>query len=264
MARENSFTFIGQVVNVPIVLLNEESNNYRITFTLLVVRRNGRTDYPKINVYDLTEQEARNYVQMMRPGVFAIIRGMIATNVVKKPVRCEICGKISKIDTLQTEVISFGKPYVMGEKPKPDDIVEFSNRGIVLGSLCSQVFRRDGSGGGVAAQFQMAISRKYHTKDMSVEARTDYPWVKVFGDTASESLKRLRTGSQIYAACAFQTRDVVRHVKCQHCENLLVYEERVGELIPNSVEFLNNCLFESDAKPDVQRHHEEGTVNEKV
>ena len=169
MARENSFTFIGQVVNVPIVLLNEESNNYRITFTLLVVRRNGRTDYPKINVYDLTEQEARNYVQMMRPGVYAIIRGMIATNVVKKPVRCEICGEISKIDTLQTEVISFGKPYVMREKPKPDDVAEFSNRGIVLGSLCSQVFRRDGSGGGVAAQFQMAISRKYHTKDMSVE-----------------------------------------------------------------------------------------------
>ena len=90
MARENSFTFIGQVVNVPIVLLNEESNNYRITFTLLVVRRNGRTDYPKINVYDLSEQEARDYVQMMRPGVFAIIRGMIATSVVKKPVRCEI------------------------------------------------------------------------------------------------------------------------------------------------------------------------------
>ena len=82
LARENSFTFIGQVVNVPIVLLNEESNNYRITFTLLVVRRNGRTDYPKINVYDLSEQEARDYVQMMRPGVFAIIRGMIATSVV--------------------------------------------------------------------------------------------------------------------------------------------------------------------------------------
>lgn len=263
MARENSFTFIGQVVNVPIVLLNEESNNYRITFTLLTVRRNGRTDYPKINVYDLTEQEARNYVQQMRPGVFALIRGMVATDVVKKPVRCEICGKISKIDTLQTEVISFGKPYVMKEKPTPKDIAEFSNRGIVLGALCSQVFRRDGAGGGAAAQFQMAISRKYHTKDMKEEARTDYPWVKVFGDTASECLKRLRQGSQIYSACAFQTRDVIRHVKCEHCENLLVYEERVGELIPNSVEFLNNCLFENDTEAE-HRTQREGAGSEKT
>lgn len=263
MARENSFTFIGQVINVPIVLLNEESNNYRITFTLRVVRRNGRTDYPKINVYDLTEQEARNYVQMMRPGVFAMIRGMIATNVVKKPVRCEICGQISKIDTLHTEVISFGKPYVMKEKPDPKDISEFSNRGIVLGSLCTEVFRRDGANGGPAAQFQMAISRRYRTKDMKTENRTDYPWVKVFGDTALECLKRLRRSAQVYVFCAFQTRDVMRHVKCEHCENLLVYEERVGELIPDGVEFLNQCLFEYKEKSEKETSGE-GAEHEEV
>lgn len=276
MARENSFTFIGQVINAPIVLLNEESNNYRIAFTMLTVRRNGRKDYPRINVYDLTEEEARNYVQTMRPGVFAIIRGMIATTVVKKPVRCESCGELSKIDTLQTEIISFGKPYVMNEKPVPVDIIEFSNRGIVLGSLCSKVYRRDGKGGGAAAQFQMAISRKYHTKDMNEEERTDFPWVKVFGDTASECMKRLRTGSQIYASCAFQTRDVERHVKCQNCEQVLVYEERVGEIVPNSVEFLNNCLFEDTVKKPNQtkknnkwkknkwkKKHRKGAGNEK-
>lgn len=264
MARENSFTFIGQVVNVPIVLLNEETNNYRITFTLLVVRRSGRSDYPRINVYDLSEQEARDYVQMMRPGVFVLLRGMIATTVVQKPVRCEICGKISKIDTLQTEVISFDKPYVMKEKPVPKDIVEYSNRGIVLGSLCSQVYRRDGHSGEPAAQFQMAIYRKYHTKDMREEDRTDFPWVKVFGDTAIESLKRLHQGSQIYASCAYQTRDLFRHVKCQHCENLLVYEERVGEIIPSSVEFLNNCLFEKDENTEKQETSKEDAADEKV
>ena len=270
MARENSFTFIGQVINMPIVLLNEESNNYRITFTMQTVRRNGRNDYPRINVYDLTEEEARSYVRSMRPGVFAIIRGMIATNVVKKPVRCEACGQLSKIDTLQTEIISFGKPYVMNEKPSPVDIIEFSNRGIILGSLCSKVYRRDGSGGGAAAQFQMAISRKYHTKDMNEEERTDFPWVKVFGDTASECMKRLRTGSQIYASCAFQTRDVERHVKCQNCEKPLVYEERVGEIVPNSVEFLNNCLFEDNSmnaqqakkKNKWKKKHRKGAKNE--
>lgn len=263
MARENSFTFIGQVVNVPIVLLNEESNNYRITFTLLVVRRKGRTDYPKINVFDLTEEEARNYVQIMRPGVFAMIRGMIATSVVKKPIRCEICGKISKIDTLNTEVISYGRPYVMKEKPDPKEIVEFSNRGIVLGSLCTEVYRRDGVNGGPAAQFQIAISRKYHTMDMKEDKRTDYPWVKVFGDVALDCLKRLRRSAQIYSMCAFQTRDVMRHVKCEHCENLLVYEERVGELVPYDVEFLNQCMFEYEWKPR-RESPREGAVNEEV
>lgn len=244
MARENSFTFFGQVVNVPIVVLNEESNNYRIAFTLLTVRMNGRKDYPRINVYDLTEDEAKEYVSKMRPGNFVILRGMVSTNVVKKPVRCEACDKISMIDTLQTEVITFGKPYVLvRDKPEALEIVEFANRGIVLGALCTPVYRRDGAGGGTAGQFQLAISRKYHTKDMSEKARIDYPWVKVFGATADECLKRLHSGSQIYATCAFQTRDVKRHVKCQNCEKQLVYEERVGELVPTSVEFLNSCYF---------------------
>ncbi len=256
LARENSFTFIGQVVNAPIVLLNEESKNYRIVFSLLIARRNGRTDYPRINVYDLTEEEARGYVQMMRPGIFVMIRGMIATSVVQKPVRCEMCGELSQIDTLQTEIISFGKPYVMTEKPNPADIVEFSNRGIVLGSLCSEVYRRDANIGGAAAQFQMAISRKYHTKDMNPEERTDYPWVKVFSGTAEECMQHLQIGSQVYITGAFQTRDVERHVKCHHCEKLLVYEERVGEIIPNSVEFLNLCLFEEN-EPENEAENEE-------
>ena len=111
---------------------------------------------------------------------------------------------------------------------------------------------------------------------LNEEERTDFPWVKVFGETASECMKRLRTGSQIYASCAFQTRDVERHVKCQNCEQVLVYEERVGEIVPNSVEFLNNCLFEDTVKNPNQtkknnkwkknkwkKKHRKGAGNEK-
>lgn len=248
MARENAFTFIGEVVNVPVALLNEESRNYRITFTLAIPKRNGKVNYPKINVYDLTEEDARKYVSLMRPGVFVILRGMVFTSVVKKPVRCESCGQVSMIDTLQTEIISFDHPYVLKEKLDQTEICEFSNRGIVLGNVCSEVYRRDGMTSGTAAQFQMAISRKFCTKNMKEDKRTDFPWVKVFGKIADECLKRIRPGSQIYMACLFQTRDLERHVKCQNCEQMLIYDERVGEIIPYSIEFLNNCLFEKKEK----------------
>jgi len=182
---------------------------------------------------------------------------MIYTNVVQKLVRCESCGNVNSIDTFQTEILSYGKPYVMKEKPDVSEVVEFSNRGYVLGSLCSPVYRRDGASGNAAAQFQLAISRKYHTKDMDPETRTDYPWVKVFGGTAEECLKRLQVGSQIYAICAFQTRDIERTVKCKSCDHKLNYEERLGEIVPTSVEFLNLCLFEKKDNESGRETHEE-------
>ena len=56
MARENSITLVGEVSKVPVVFFNEEHQNYRMAFVMKTVRRNGRIDYPHVNVYGLTEQ----------------------------------------------------------------------------------------------------------------------------------------------------------------------------------------------------------------
>ena len=37
-------------------------------------------------------------------------------------------------------------------------------------------------------------------------------------------------------------------MKCQNCEKQLVYEERVGELVPTGVEFLNSCYFTDEER----------------
>ena len=98
MARENSFVFFGAIMNDPIVLFNDESKSYRITFSLETTRRNGRKDYPKINIYDLSEEQAKKYAATLKRGVFIQIHGMVYTRVVKKPVRCECCNNINQID----------------------------------------------------------------------------------------------------------------------------------------------------------------------
>ena len=59
MARENSFIFFGRSVNAPVAFFNEDSKTYRLTFTVETFRRNGRKDYPTINVYSLNEGEAK-------------------------------------------------------------------------------------------------------------------------------------------------------------------------------------------------------------
>ena len=257
MARENSFNFFGEVANAPVVLFNEEAKTYRVTFTIRTIRKNGRNDFPKISVYSLDEAMAKDYVKRLHQGTYVQVRGMISTKMVKKPVKCESCGEVNMVSTLQTEIISYGKPFILQERIDPSDIAEYANVGNMIGSLCTEIQRKDSVAGPTAAQFQIAVNRRYRVNELEKGTRTDYPWVKVFGETATECLKRLRKSSQIYISGAFQTRDINRHIRCVKCEGELVYAERVGEVIPTGVEFLNNCIFEEKGTAD------EGKINEK-
>lgn len=243
MARENSFIFFGKLEGSPIVLFNEEASTYRISFTLETVRRNGRLDHPTISLYSLNEETAKDYMKRLKPGVFVQIRGMVTTRMIEKPVRCEACGAVKQVDTLMCEIISFGKPLILDMDIDPKDIAEFSNIGSMIGSVCTGIQRRDGTEGPTAAQFQLAVNRRYRVNELETGTRTDYPWIKVFGEIADECLKRIKKSSQVYIVGAYQTRDIYRHVKCDNCPGQLVYEERVCEVVPNGVEFLNNCLF---------------------
>lgn len=72
----------------------------------------------------------------------------------------------------------------------------------------------------------------------------------------------MQKGSQVYITGAFQTREVDRHVRCENCNGSLVYTERVGEVTPNGVEFLNNCLFVP--KEGEQAASDEGQTHEKA
>ncbi len=197
MARENSFNFFGVVNTLPIVLFNEESKTFRVTFTLKTTRRNGRADFPKINIYSLTEEEAKEYVRILKEDVWVQVRGMVSTKMVDKPVKCEACGEVSPIGTLQTEIITFGRPLVLTEKLEPIRVAEFANVGNMIGMVCTDLLRSDNEAGGVAAQFQIAVNRRYRVNELEKATRTDFPWVKVFGETANACLKRAHKSSQL-------------------------------------------------------------------
>lgn len=265
MARENSFNFFGRLESAPVVLLNEESGTYRVTFTLETLRRNGRTDHPMISIYSLDESKAKEYVGRLKPGVFVQVRGMLATKMVGKPVRCEACGEVKNVATLMCEIISFGRPFIIDAEIDPKEISEFANVGNVIGAVCTGIQRRDGAEGPTAAQFQLAVNRRYRVNELEKGTRTDYPWVKVFGEMADECLKRIKKSSQVYIVGSYQTRDIYRHVKCDKCGGQLVYEERVCEIIPNGIEFLNNCRFDvKDGNPETASEGGEADNNEKA
>lgn len=262
MARENSFMLMGELAEAPIVFQNDKTQKYRVSISIKTVRRNGRIDYPRVSSYGLTEQQAREFVKDLKVGVFLLCRGMVSTRMVDKPIKCNKCGAVSKIATLFTEIIAYGKPCVLKEKVDPADVAEFSNFGTLLGSVCTDVLCRDAVDGPESAQFQMAIGRKYRVEELIDDPMVDFPWIKCFGPIAKACIKRVEKNSQIYITGAFQTRDVQRNVRCDGCGTQLVTLEREGEIVPNGVEFLNHCLF--DEKPSKNGNRKEAVINEKA
>lgn len=262
MARENSFVFFGELAEAPIVFQNDKTKKFRVSLSIKTLRRNGRTDYPRVSAYGLSEKQAREFVKDLKVGAFLICRGMVTTRMVDKPIKCSKCGAVSKISTLFTEVITYGKPYVLKEKVDPTQITEFANFGMLLGTLCTDVKRRDAVDGPDSAQFQMAVGRRYRVEELADDPMTDFPWVKCFGPIAKSCIKRAQKSSQICLTGAFQTRDVQRNVRCDGCGAQLVTLEREGEIVPNGVEFLDHCLF--DEKPPKNSERKEAVVNEEA
>lgn len=242
MARENTIRLAGEVCSPISVTVNKTHGTYRVAFNLKTLRRNGRTDFPRVNVFGLSEEDAKQIYNDFKIGEFVMVRGMISTKMAKKIIKCEGCGKEYESDTLVTEVIAYSKPVHLQGKYDAVELKEFANNLHMIGSVCSEIQSRQGPSGVSMTQYQIAVNRKFHVKEK--EDKTDFPWVKTFGKQAEDDEKHLKVSSQIYINGAIQTRELAKTLVCDECENQIKYIENVAEIVPQDIEYLNNCIFD--------------------
>ena len=102
------------------------------------VRRNGRQDFPKISIYSLTEEQAREYVQLLKEEVWVQVRGMVSTKMVDKHIKCEACGHVSPINLIVSPsfVLNFKDSFQSTWACMPGLV---SNR--ITASLCFSMFK---------------------------------------------------------------------------------------------------------------------------
>ena len=258
MARENTITLVGEVSSPLTITLNKVHSTYRVAFNLKTLRRNNRTDFPRVNVFGLTEEQARKMYEEFKIGEFVMVRGMVSTKMVKKVIKCEGCGKEYESDALVTEVIAYSAPVHLNGEYEANGLKEFANNLHMIGAVCSEIQSRQSPSGVSMTQYQVAVNRKYHVKEK--EDKTDFPWVKTFGRQAEEDEKHLKVSSQIYINGAIQTREVNKSIVCDECESTIKYVENLGEIVPQDVEYLNNCVFDESEKKE--NDTEITTVNE--
>ena len=236
MAKENYVLLVGELQGSPVI----DRENCNAKYVIKTLRRNDKIDYPVISVYDA---HLIDKAESFKEGDYIIVKGFLSTQEVTKGVVCPHCQEIVKSEGTVTEIYaienqSIGKGYNL------ENIKEFSNTVIVLGSLCRDVeFRLLPNTGIPSAQYQLAINRKYHAKRQR-DNFTDYRWVNSFGKQAEQAALRLETGSQVLIHGGIQTRNVQKTMVCDKCQKEFKAEDFVAEIVPYSVEYLNNCKFD--------------------
>lgn len=242
MARENTITLVGEVSKNPTVAVFKDIGTYKLAFNMQCLRRNDRVDEPRILVHGLDEETAQHLFQTIRKGAYVLVRGGVATSMKPKSIRCPRCGAEEVVNTLFTDVNAYAPPVLLNGKYDMETLREVANSIHLIGAVCTEVQNRCSTNGTSMTQYQIAVNRKFHVKEQA--EKTDYPWVKSFGQQADEDAKHLHVGSQIYINGAFQTREVTRSITCSECGEQLSYQEIVGEIVPYDVEYLANCTFD--------------------
>lgn len=237
MAKENYVLLIGPIQGAPVI--NEDKGKAK--YVIKTLRRNNKIDYPIISVLDT---ELIEKVKAFKENEFVIIKGMLATNEVKKGVICPHCQEVMRVEGTTTEIIAIENINI-GTGYKLEDIKEISNTVMMLGSLCRETeFRLLSSTGIPSAQYQLAVNRKYNVKKQQ-GSHTDYPWINSFGKQAEQDALRLQKGSQVFVQGGLQTRNVQKTMACTSCQQSFKAEDFVAEVVPYSVEYLNNCKFDN-------------------
>lgn len=235
MAKENFVLLIGDLQGPPMI----DGKKGKARFVIRTLRRNDKTDYPIIEVFEAPLIEK---LQTYKEGDFILVKGILSTTEVRKGAICPKCHEIIKSDGTTTEVIAI-EHINLGPNYKLEDLKEVSNTVFVLGSLCKKPsFRLLPNIGLAHAQYQLAVNRKYNVKSQG-ETMSDYPWVNSFGKQAEQDALRLDVGSQVFIQGGLQTRNIIKKVLCTKCQEEFEVEDFVAEIVPYSVEYLNNCKF---------------------
>lgn len=236
MAKENFVLLIGELQGETKV----NSSRTIAKFSLKTMRRNDKYDYPVVRlINDKLIAEAETF----NKGDFIVVKGIVATKDMAKHVPCPVCKerislKSTVTEVLAIDVVNIGPNYTVERFKEESNVVR------ILGALCREPeYTMTSEPKKVAlCKYQIAVNRKLNVEQES-DIFTDYPWVNSFARQAEQDALRLGVGSQIYIDGGLQTRNIKRNVTCS-CGEKFKATDMVTEIVPYSVEYLNNCKFD--------------------
>ena len=256
MARHNLAFLTGSVIKKP-EIHRDENTQYALCSINVVrgYREVGdkklfmKSDNPMIMCRDasivsqMEEWEENDIVQ---------IKGVISAKNILKTSYCNHCGERN---TAEGSLVYINPIYTLklAHCNTPEEALnmlsslrEISNQVYVIGTLCRQPKTVIPKEGLTITQYQIALNRKYFIRTDPPEIRSDYPWVKSYGENAKEDRRRLHVGSVVFVDGCIQARSVQKHTVCESCGQEYTWKDRAMEIVPYETEYIRDYYTDED------------------
>lgn len=267
MARHNEIHFERAAVSAEPQIVLDSEGNYVYGMCYVTVVRGYRPvgdgkDYPKADhpLIMTREPELLDKMKEWHVNDIVDVYGNIATAPMKKTSFCPNLDCIQDprhpekrtkngVDGILVYVNPLYVDKIMHLESKNacmeylSEHREVSNKATILGQLCREPKKLKTKAGLIVTQYQVALNRTYRVRTDLPENRTDYPWVKSYGENAIEDKMRLHTGSVVLIDGTVQARKVPRKVTCSCCGQEYDWEDRAMEIVPYVTEYMPSTFY---------------------
>lgn len=268
MARLNHVSFVGAVAADP--LIKTDGGRYVSAILQIRVLRGPRsvgdhkgsskTDVPLI----LTKEPAMIHaIDQLKENHIVMVKGILATTRVAKVSYCTHCGAKNTSNGLLMYINPIHIWSLQQCKNSVDALKclkmhsEISNELQLFGTLIRDPKKVSPKADLIITQYQIAMNRKYKIRTDSPNKITDYPWVKVYGDNATEDRLRLHVGSEVFIDGCIQARQVNRHSKCEECGEPYDWAESTMEIVPFATEYIGDFYTDEEIEMHEQQRREQ-------
>lgn len=276
MSRENTVYMLGVITEKPRIKV-DANGNFKLARVVITTIRRTKMDEnlrlvgtPRVDqqyIISRHPQIIEKRIVPLKIGDAVLVKGTLSTKDVSKSYICPYCEELCKYDgSVMTYIdpIFIERVYESEEGEKTtDDLIEklkskseISNYCYISGTVINQPdYFMSEDGKKEECHFQIAINRKRRIVEDGPDKTVDYPFVSVFGKNALETSKALHMGSSIFINGAIQSRMAKVVKMCTSCEKNFQAENAIMEIVPYSLEYLQNCDI-----PESKRKEEEDNI----
>lgn len=200
MAKENTVYLYGRVLVPPNIRIDTDGNYLSGKIILHTVRRSaaskelllqGERRWDYIAVLSKHAKLIKDRMADLEEGDMVQVKGTLCTYEKIKQFICPHCGEVTSRDGVIIYVDPiFIKRCEIGVSQEEgyrliEDSEEISNQVKIMGTLCREPqLYENPKNKQMECDFQIASNRNRHILEDNPEKRTDYPWVKAYGNHA--------------------------------------------------------------------------------
>lgn len=277
MGRQNLAILYGRVATKPKISINKDTGEYNYSIFYIDVVRGLRAvgDNKHFVCHDkpLVIAKERDIIEKLvdiEENDIIYIKGVITSKKMQKTSYCPNCKDESGNATankvngniLYVTPIYIRKmdSYGTDKKAAIEDVVnnrEISNQISLMGTLVNEPKLITTKRGIQFTQYALAINRKFLIRTDEAFIKTDWPYVRSYGEQARNDKIYLKYQAEVIIDGFLQARRIKRKTKCKCCQHIYEWDDTSMEVVPYDVEYVSGYKTREEVEAESQKNVED-------